>query len=122
VPPDLEQFTQDGTRHSWTGCGGVERMMAGDYAYVAPTGQAQDREAILRIIPVARLIGCIAGTGQILSSGCWATTRRHPLSRQGEGDFRRQHFQGRSSPKMQVCARIRGEWKVVTEQATANKP
>ena len=40
---------------------------------------------------------------------------------QGEGDFEGKHFKD-DQALMQVCARIRGEWKVVTEQATANKP
>jgi uncharacterized protein (TIGR02246 family) len=99
----------------------VERLMADDYVYVAPTGQSQSREAILRIVRspgyrlkswhrtdiVVRMLG--DGAAVIRSRG------------QGEGEFEGKPFKD-DHALLQVWARIRGEWTLVVEQATANKP
>jgi uncharacterized protein (TIGR02246 family) len=99
----------------------VEHMMADDYVYITPTGQTQNRDAILRIIRspgyrlhqftrtniVVRMLG--DGGAVIRSRG------------QGEGEFDGKRFKD-DHALVQVWARINGEWKVVVEQATANKP
>ena len=122
VPSELEQFTQRWYK-AWLDkdAAAVERMMADDYVYVAPTGQAQDREAILRIIrsPGYRLHSWNRTNTVIRMLGDNAAVIR--CRGQGEGEFEGKHFKDDHS-LVQVCARIRGEWKVVTEQATANRP
>src|SRR4051812_12012232 len=51
MPSELEQLNERRNR-AWLekDAATVERLMAGDYVYVAPTGQAQSREAILAVI------------------------------------------------------------------------
>jgi uncharacterized protein (TIGR02246 family) len=99
----------------------VERMMADDYVYVTPTGQAQDRAAILRIIrsPGYRLHSWNRTNIVVRMLGDDAAVIR--CRAQGEGEFDGKHFKDDQS-LMQVCARVRGEWKVVAEQATVYKP
>jgi uncharacterized protein (TIGR02246 family) len=101
----------------------VERMMADDYVYVDPTGHVQDREAILRIIrsPGYRLMSFTRTKVVFRMLGDDAAVIR---SRgQGEGEYDGKHFKDdQDQALMQVYARVRGEWKVVAEQATAITP
>jgi ketosteroid isomerase-like protein len=122
VPPELEQFTQQWYK-AWLDkdAAAVERMMADDYVYVAPTGQAQDREAILRIIRSPGYWLHSFNRTKIVVQMLGDTAAVIRCRGQGEGDFEGKHFKD-DQALMQVCARIRGQWKVVTEQATANKP
>jgi uncharacterized protein (TIGR02246 family) len=96
----------------------VERLMADDYVYVAPSGHAQDRAAILRIIRtpsyrlqrwnrtdiVIRLLG--DGAAIVRSRG------------RGEGEIEGKHFKD-DHALLQVWSRAGGDWKLVLEQATA---
>jgi uncharacterized protein (TIGR02246 family) len=122
VTTELEQFSQRWYQ-AWLDkdAAAVERMMADDYVYVAPTGQAQDREAILRIIrsPGYRLHSFHRTNIAVRMLGDNAAVIR--CRGQGEGEFEGKPFKD-DQALMQVYARIRGEWKVVTEQATVNKP
>ena len=99
----------------------VERLTSGDYVYVGPTGQVLDREAILRIIrsPGYRLHSRNRTNIVVRMLGDDAAVIR--CRAQGEGEFDGKHFKDDQS-LMQVCARVRGEWKVVAEQATVYKP
>jgi uncharacterized protein (TIGR02246 family) len=122
VSSELEQMTQRWYR-AWLDkdAAAVERMMADDYVYVAPSGQAQDRAAILRVIrsPGYRLHSWNRTNVVVRMLGDDAAVLR--CRAQGEGEFDGKHFKDDQS-LMQVCARVRGEWKVVAEQATAYKP
>ncbi len=98
----------------------VEQLMASDYVYVAPTGQALDREATLSIIrsPDYRL-HCWTRTNVVVRMlGDSAAVLRH--RGQGEGEFEGKPFKEDHACVM-VCARVRGEWQVVMEQCTANR-
>lgn len=99
----------------------VERLMAGDYVYVAPTGQVLDREAILAIIrsPGYRLHHWTRTNAVVRMLGDGAAVIRH--RGQGEGEFEGKPFKEDHSC-VTVCARVRGEWQVVLEQCTANQP
>jgi uncharacterized protein (TIGR02246 family) len=99
----------------------VERMMADDYVYVAPTGQSQSREAILRIVrsPSYRLSRWRRTNTVVRMLGDGAAVIR--CRGQGQGEFDGKHFDD-DHALVQVWARIRGEWKVVVEQATVNTP
>jgi ketosteroid isomerase-like protein len=99
----------------------VERMMADDYVYVAPNGQVQDREAILRVIrsPGYRLHSWNRTNivGRMLGDDAAVIRARG----QGEGEFGGKRFK-EDHALVQVWARVRGEWKVVVEQTTDYKP
>jgi uncharacterized protein (TIGR02246 family) len=99
----------------------VERLMADDYVYVAPTGQALDREAILGIIrsPGYRLHHWTRTDVVARMLGDNAAVIRH--RGQGEGAFDGQPFK-EDHACITVCERVHGEWRVVVEQCTANKP
>ena len=99
----------------------VERLMADDYVYVAPTGQVLDREAILRIIrsPSYRLHHWTRTNVVVRMLGDSAAVIRH--RGQGEGEFEGKQFNEDHS-LVAVCARVRGQWQIVLEQCTANKP
>jgi uncharacterized protein (TIGR02246 family) len=99
----------------------VERLMADDYVYVAPTGQAQSREAILGVIrsPGYRLHHWTRTNVVVRMLGDAAAFIRH--RGKGEGEFEGKPFKEDNTLVM-VCARVDGEWQVVMEQCTANKP
>jgi uncharacterized protein (TIGR02246 family) len=99
----------------------VERMMADDYFYVAPNGQAQSREAILDIIrsPGYRLHHWTRTNVVIRMLGDDAAVIRH--RGQGEGECGGKPFKEDHTLVM-VCQRVAGEWQVVMEQCTVNKP
>jgi uncharacterized protein (TIGR02246 family) len=122
VSPELEQMSQRWYQ-AWVDkdAAAVERMMTDDYVYVTPTGQAQDRAAILRIIrsPGYRLHNWNRTNIVVRMLGDDAAVIR--CRGQGEGEFDGKKFKD-DQTLMQVCARVRGEWKVVAEQATVYKP
>ena len=122
VTSELEQLSERWYR-AWLerDAATVERMMADDYVYVAPTGQSQSRETILRIVrsPGYRLNSWNRTNIVVRMLGDGAAVIR--CRGQGEGEFEGKHFKD-DHALVQVWARIRGEWKVVVEQATANKP
>jgi uncharacterized protein (TIGR02246 family) len=99
----------------------VERLMADDYVYVAPTGQAQDRAAILRIIrsPNYRLHHFTRSNVVVRMLGDHAAVIR--ARGQGEGEFEGKPFK-QDQACMTVCARVDGHWRVVVEQCTDMKP
>jgi ketosteroid isomerase-like protein len=119
---ELEQLNQRWLR-AWLekDAATVERLMADDYVYVAPTGQPLDRAAILRIIrsPGYRLHHWTRTNVVVRMLSENAAVVRH--RGQGEGEFEGKPFQEDQACVM-VCARVRGEWQVVMEQCTANKP
>jgi hypothetical protein len=98
----------------------VERMMADDYVYVAPDGQAQDRAAILRIIrsPGYRLHRFDRSeiVVRLLADGAVIIRSRG----QGEGDYEGKRFKD-DQALLQAWSRVGKEWKLVLEQATAKK-
>jgi uncharacterized protein (TIGR02246 family) len=98
----------------------VERLMADDYVYVAPTGQPLDREAILGIIrsPGYRLHHWTRTNVVVRMLGDSAAVIRH--RGQGEGEFEGKPFK-QDHACVSVCARVDGEWQVVLEQCTANQ-
>jgi ketosteroid isomerase-like protein len=122
VTSELEQLNQRWLR-AWLekDAATVERLMADDYVYVAPTGQPLDRAAILRIIrsPGYRLHHWTRTNVVVRMLSENAAVVRH--RGQGEGEFEGKPFQEDQACVM-VCARVRGEWQVVMEQCTANKP
>jgi uncharacterized protein (TIGR02246 family) len=96
----------------------VERLMADDYVYVAPSGQPQDRAAILRIIrtPSYRLQSWKRTDIVIRPLGDAAAIVR---SRgRGEGEFDGKHFKD-DHALLQVWSRVGADWKLVLEQSTA---
>jgi uncharacterized protein (TIGR02246 family) len=99
----------------------VERLMADDYVYVSPTGQAQSREAILRVIrsPGYRLLNWKASNVVVRMLGDSAAVVR--LRGQGEGEFEAQRFK-EDHACLQVWGKVAGEWRVVVEQCTTNTP
>lgn len=99
----------------------VERMMADDYVYVAPSGHARDRAAILRVVraPGYRLQSWNRTDVVIRLLGDGAAVIR--CRGQGEGDFEGKHFKD-DHALLQAWSRVGGEWKVVLEQATARSP
>jgi ketosteroid isomerase-like protein len=122
VSSELEQFDQRWNR-AWLekDAAAVERMMAEDYVYVAPTGQVFDREAILRIIrsPSYRLHHGTLTNVVVRMLGDNAAVIRDRFK--GEGEMEGKQFKDDHSC-VRVCARVRGEWQIVVEQCTANKP
>jgi ketosteroid isomerase-like protein len=119
---ELEQFVQRWNR-AWLDkdAASVERMMADDYVYVAPTGQVFDRAAILGIIrsPTYRLHHCTLTNVVVRMLGDNAAVVRDRI--RGEGEFEGTRFKDDHSC-IRVCAKVRGEWQIVVEQCTANKP
>ena len=119
---ELEQLNQRWNR-AWLekDAATVERLMADDYVYVAPTGQVLDREAILRIIrsPGYRLHHWSRTDVVVRMLGDGAAVIRH--RGQGEGEFEGKPFK-EDHACVTVCARDRGEWQIVMEQCTANQP
>ena len=119
---ELEQLNQRWNR-AWLekDATTVERLMADDYVYVAPTGQALDREAILRIIrsPGYRLHRWTRTNVVVRMLGDRAAVIRH--RGQGEGEYEGKQF-NEDHACMTVCARVGEEWQIVMEQCTANQP
>jgi hypothetical protein len=99
----------------------VERLMADDYVYVAPTGEAHNREAILRVIrsPGYRLNQWTRTNVVIRMLGDSAAVIRDRT--QAEGEFEGKPFKD-DHACVRACARVRGKWQIVMEQCTANKP
>jgi uncharacterized protein (TIGR02246 family) len=93
----------------------VERLMADDYVYVAPTGQAHDREAILRVIrsPGYQLHRWTRTNVVVRMLGDNAAIIRDRTQAEGVfegGQFKDDHV------CVRVCARVREEWQIVMEQ------
>jgi uncharacterized protein (TIGR02246 family) len=122
VTSELEQLNQQWNR-AWLDKDAVtvERLMAGDYVYVAPTGQAQSRDAILGVIrsPTYRLHHWTRTNVVVRMLGEDAAVIRH--RGQGDGEFEGKPFKEDHTLVM-VCAQVGGTWQVVMEQCTANKP
>jgi uncharacterized protein (TIGR02246 family) len=122
VTSEVEQLSQRWYR-AWLDkdAATVERLMADDYVYVGPTGQAQNREAILRVIrsPGYRLSKWNPSNVVVRMLGDSAAIVR--LRGQDEGEFEGQRFK-EDHACLQVWGRVGGEWRVVVEQCTANKP
>ena len=95
---ELEQLNQRWNR-AWLekDATTVEQLMAVDYVYVAPTGQALDREAILPIIrsPGYRLHRWTRTNVVVRMLGDRAAVIRH--RGQGEGEYEGKQFNGVSS-------------------------
>jgi uncharacterized protein (TIGR02246 family) len=121
VIADLEQLS-DRWNRAWLDkdADTVAGLMAGDYVYVAPTGQVQDREAILAVIrsPTYRLHQWTRTNVVVRMVGDNAAVIRH--RGQGEGEFEGKPFK-EDHTLVAVCARVGGAWHVVMEQCTANK-
>jgi ketosteroid isomerase-like protein len=96
----------------------VERLMADDYVYVAPSGQAQARVAILRVIhtPSYRLRKFNRTDIVIRPLGDTAAVVRS--RERDEGEFDGKHFED-DHALLQVWSRVGRDWMVVLEQATA---
>ena len=122
MTPELEQLNQRWHR-AWLDkdAATVERLMADDYVYVAPTGQAHDRPAILRVIrsPGYRLHSWTRTNVVVRMLGDSAAVIRDRT--QAEGEFEGKQFKD-DHACLRVCARIQGEWRIVMEQCTAIKP
>jgi len=95
----------------------VERLMAEDYVYIAPSGLALDRQAILGIIrsPSYRLDHGTRTEVVVRPLGHEAAVVRHRY--QGAGSF-----QGASFTDDQRCVMVwgrqAGEWRLVMEQCS----
>ena len=95
----------------------VERLMAEDYVYIAPSGLALDRQAILGIIrsPNYRLDHGTRTEVVVRPLGHEAAVVRHRY--QGAGSF-----QGASFTDDQRCVMVwgrqAGEWRLVMEQCS----
>jgi hypothetical protein len=121
MTPELEQMNQRWHR-AWLekDAANVERLMADDYVYVAPTGQAHDRETILRVIrsPGYRLHRWTRTNVVTRMLGDSAAVIRDRT--QAEGEFEGKQFKD-DHACVRVCTLVRGEWQIVMEQCTANK-
>jgi uncharacterized protein (TIGR02246 family) len=122
VTSELEQMNQR-WHQAWLekDAATVERLMADDYVYVAPTGQAHNREAILRVIrsPGYRLHRWTRTNVVVRMLGDSAAIIRDRT--QAEGEFEGKQFKD-DHACVRACDRVRGEWQIVMEQCTANKP
>jgi uncharacterized protein (TIGR02246 family) len=122
VASELEQLNQLWLR-AWLekDAATVERLMADDYVYVAPTGKSLDREAILRIIrsPGYRLHHWMRTNVVVRMLGDSAAVIRH--RGQGEGEFEGKPFK-EDHACLTVWEQVGGVWQVVLEQCTANQP
>ena len=97
----------------------VERLMADDYIYVAPTGFVLDRQAILAIIrsPSYRLDRATRTEVVVRAIGDDAAVVRHRSQSAGsfEGTSFEEDFGG-----VMVCERQVGQWRIVMEQCSFN--
>jgi len=122
VSAELERFDRQWNQAWLTkDAAAVERMMAEDYVYVAPNGQVLDREAILRIIrsPTYRLNHGALTNIVVRVLGDDAAVVRDRF--QGDGEYEGKPFKEDHS-LVRVCAKVQGQWQIVVEQCTANKP
>ena len=93
----------------------VERLMADDYTYVAPSGLVLDRQAVLRVIrsPTYRLESTTRTEVVVRGLGTEAAVVRHRSQSAGS-------FEGTSFTEdhrcVMVCQKQAGEWRVVMEQ------
>jgi ketosteroid isomerase-like protein len=93
----------------------VDRLMAADYVYVAPTGFVLDRHAILAIIrsPTYRLDSATRTDVLVRAVGPEAAVVRH--GSRAAGSFDGTPFTDDHRCVM-VCEKRAGEWQVVMEQ------
>lgn len=98
--------------------GTVDRLMAADYVYVAPTGMILDRAAILGIIrsPSYRLDrgGRTEVVFRPLGADCAIVRGRW----QGEGSYEGSAFRD-DHRCVSIWAREGGAWRIVLEQCSA---
>src|SRR5437868_227111 len=95
----------------------VERLMAEDYLYVAPSGLALDRQAILAIIrsPSYRLDHATRTEVVVRALGQEAAVVRQRC--QAAGSFAGTSFTDDQRCVM-VCEKQAGEWRIVLEQCS----
>ena len=96
----------------------IARMMAEDYAYVAPNGAVLDRTAILQIVgdPTYGLTGGTHTETSVVMLGEGAALVRHRW--QGTGTFRGQVFVD-DHRCATICERAVGRWRIRYEQCSA---
>ena len=99
----------------------VEKLMADEYLYIAPNGQMLDRQAILKIIrsPSYNLYQGTRTEVIIKSLGEGAAVIVHRS--RAEGKFEGNSFKEDHRCTM-LCVRRGGEWRVILEQCSPNKP
>ena len=95
----------------------VERLMAQDYVYIAPSGRVLDRQAILAIIraPSYRLDRFARTAIEVRAVGDAAVVVRD--RRQSAGSFDGAAFSEEHRGVM-VWAKHAGEWRLVMEQCS----
>jgi hypothetical protein len=95
----------------------VERMMAEDYLYIAPSGLVLDRQAILAIVrsPSYRLDHFTRTEVVVRAVGHEAAVVRD--RRQGAGSFEGTSFTDDHRGVM-VWEKLAGEWRLVMEQCS----
>jgi hypothetical protein len=95
----------------------VDKLMAAEYAYIAPNGQVLDRSAIM---------GVIRSPSYKINSGTWTELQAPLLSKdaailldrwQGTGTFNGSTFTD-DHRCSRVCLRRNGTWQIVFEQAS----
>src|SRR5262245_60292219 len=99
----------------------VDHLMAADYVYIAPNGLTLDRQAILRII---------CSPSYRLESGAHTEIVVRPLGR--DAAVVQKHWHGTGSYEgvtftddhrcLMVWEQQGGEWRLVLEQCSFNKP
>jgi uncharacterized protein (TIGR02246 family) len=95
----------------------VDRLMADDYLYIAPSGMVLDRQAILGIIrsPSYRLDHCTRSEVVFRAVGQDATVVRHRVQAAGS-------FEGNSFTDDNRCVIVwekhAGQWRIVVEQCS----
>ena len=99
----------------------VEKLMASEYAYIAPNGQVLDRDAILQIIrsPSYKLDSGTRTEVVVKPLGLDAATLIHRW--QGTGTFDGKSFTDDHRCTM-VVVRRGDRWQVVLEQCSAISP
>ncbi len=93
----------------------VERLMADDYVYIAPSGLVLDRQAILAIVrsPRYRVDYSIRTEVVVRAVGHEAAIVRHRS--QAAGSFEGTSFTDDHKCVM-ICEKQAGEWRIVMEQ------
>jgi hypothetical protein len=95
----------------------VERLMAEDYLYIAPSGLVLDRQAVLAIVrsPSYRLDHCTRTEVVVRAVGHEAAVVRHRSQAAGS-------FEGTSFTDDHRCVIVwekhAGEWRIVMEQCS----
>jgi uncharacterized protein (TIGR02246 family) len=98
----------------------VDRLMAEDYLYIAPSGMVLNRQAILAIVrsPSYRLDHCTRTEVVIRAVGQEAAVVRHRCQAAGS-------FEGTSFTDDNRCAIVwekhGGQWRIVLEQCSFNR-